>query len=174
MPVKRSHGDILWLVCLWGGTAAVVFVNMIRVIQRQNIRGIWSFAAASTRRNSNLFSLNWPRVATYLLWHNGGDDDRDDDDDGGGHYEDGVWGQAEEKHICGVEDGRRVGSDERLFECCHYMKASPGCPCTLTPVAKSQRPRPSGRSVCLLVLKASGSRIQARVRGLDTCPKSKL
>lgn len=66
------------------------------------------------------------------------------------------------------------GRDGRLFECCHYVKASPGCPCTLTPVAESWRPRPSGRSVCLLLLKGSVSRIQARVRGLATCPKSKL
>lgn len=37
------------------------------------------------------------------------------------------------------------GTDGRLFECCHYVKASPGCPCTLTPVSESWRP--SGKSV---------------------------
>lgn len=37
------------------------------------------------------------------------------------------------------------GTDGRLFECCHYVNASPGCPCTLTPVSESRRP--SGKSV---------------------------
>lgn len=147
-----------WLMCLWGA-AAFVFVNMIRVVHRGT-------TAALTQPNSDRFSLNGRRAAAHLLRHN------DDDDDG--RYEDGVWGQAGEKHICRVVFGRRGGRDGRLFECCHYVKASPGCPCTLTPVAKSRRPRPSGRSVCLLLLKGSGSGIQARVRGLATCPKSKL
>lgn len=169
MSVECNRGDALWLVCLWGAIAAVVFVNMIWVIQGQNIRGNLKLHCSSDSTNSNLFIFNRPRVATHRLRHNEGDDDDDD-----GHYEDGVWGQAEEKHICRVDVGGREGSNGRLFECCHYMKASPGCLCTLTPVSESQRPRPSGRSVCLLLLKASGSRIQARVRGLDTCPKSKL
>lgn len=111
--------------------------------------------AALTQRNTNLFSLNRRRAAAHLLRHN-----RDNTDDDGGHYEDAVWGQVGENHICRVVVGRRGGRDGWLFECCHYVKASPGCPCTLTPVAKSWRPRQSGRSVCLLLLKGSVSRIQ--------------
>lgn len=80
------------------------------------------------------------RTQTFFSHRHDSDDDDDDDD---GRYQDGVWGQAGEKHICRVAAGRRG----RLFECCHYVKASPGCPCTLTPVAKSWRPPPSGRSV---------------------------
>ncbi|TNN49311.1 hypothetical protein EYF80_040486 [Liparis tanakae] len=48
--------------------------------------------------------------------------------------------------------GRRDG---RRFECCHFVKASAGCRCTLTPVAKTRRPG---------ALKGSGSRIQARIK----------
>ncbi len=131
--------------------------------------GIGGFAAALTQQNSNLFSLNQRRAAAHLLRQN-----RDNNHDDDSRYQDGVWGQAGEKHICRVVVGRRGGRDGRLFECCHYVKASPGCLCTLTPVAKSWRPRPSGRSLCVLLLKGSASRIQARVRGLATCPKSKL
>ena len=115
--------------------------------------------------------LRLKRTQTFFsLRHDSSSSGGDDDDDDDGRYQDGVWGQAGEKHICRVAVGRRG----RLFECCHYVKASPGCSCTLTPVAESWRPPPSGRSVCLLLLKGSVSRIQARVRGLATCPKSKL
>lgn len=61
------------------------------------------------RANSNL--LSHAAESSRICWvgHNG-----DDDDDGGGQYEAGVWGQAEEKHICRVEAGRRDVGDEWL------------------------------------------------------------
>ncbi|KAI4831708.1 hypothetical protein KUCAC02_001237 [Chaenocephalus aceratus] len=62
------------------------------------------------------------------------------------------------------------------FECCHFVKASPGCPCTLTPVAKSCRPPP----FCLILKQAGSSSMDTRnmfkspSAGIQSSPQSRV
>lgn len=115
---------------------------------KKNVSGIRGFTAALTQQ-------------PHSLRHN-----RHDNNDDDGCYGDRVRGQAGEKHICRVAFGRRRKRrrwrDGRTGGCLSVA--------TMWKLLRAARalwhryPSPGGRQgkVCLLLLKGSGSRIQAR------------